>query len=424
MSPAPDTESPRSGPAGPSRAAFAFIFVTVLLDMLALGIIVPVLPKLIIEFEGGDSASAALYYGLFGTVWAGMQFLFSPVLGALSDRFGRRSVILLSTFGLAVDYFIMAAAPTLGWLFLGRVLSGITSASYATAYAYIADVTVEQKRAGYYGLLGAAFGIGFVLGPAVGGLLGGINLRLPFWVAGAMSLVGTAYGFFILPESLPPERRSPLKLRHANPLGSLAFLRARPALLALATSAFLYRVAHDVLPSLFVLYGDYRYAWSETTVGLVLAAVGVASMVVQVGLVGRATGRFGEGRVLLAGFGFGALGFTVYGLAPTGPLFLVGIPLGALLGLFFPSLQGILTSQVGPSEQGRLQGALASLMGIAGIIAPLLFTQVFAAAIGPLLPLGLPGLPFLLAATLLVVGATIAARPALSWRRPGGARAE
>ncbi|HKJ03857.1 MAG TPA: MFS transporter, partial [Longimicrobiales bacterium] len=216
-----DDHAPSGAPsAGPTRAAFAFIFVTVLLDMLALGIIVPVLPKLVIEFEGGDTGRAALYYGLFMTVWAGMQFLCSPLLGAISDRYGRRPVILLSTLGLALDYGIMAAAPTLGWLFVGRALSGVTSASYATAYAYIADVTEKKKRAGYYGMLGAAFGIGFVLGPAVGGLLGSVNLRLPFWVAGGVSLVGFLYGAFVLPESLPPERRSEgIAFREANPWG-------------------------------------------------------------------------------------------------------------------------------------------------------------------------------------------------------------
>ncbi len=396
---------PQGDPRGPTRAAFVFIFVTVLLDMLALGIIVPVLPKLIIEFEGGDTASAALYYGLFGTVWAGMQFLCAPFIGALSDRFGRRRVILLSTFGLAVDYFIMATAPTLRWLFLGRVLSGITSASYATAYAYIADVTAREKRAGYYGLLGAAFGIGFVLGPAAGGLLGSVDLRLPFWVAGALSLVGTAYGFFILPESLPPERRAPLDLRNANPLGSLGFLRGHRALFGFAAAAFLYRMAHDAMPSLFVLYGDYRYAWTERTVGLVLAGVGVASMIVQAGLVGRVARVFGERRALLAGLVFGTLGFIVFALAPTGPLFLVGIPFSALFGFTYPNLQSIMTGRVGESEQGRLQGAVASLMGVAGIIAPVMFTQTFAAAIGPWKGWHLPGLPFLIAAALLM-GAT------------------
>jgi DHA1 family tetracycline resistance protein-like MFS transporter len=380
---------------------------------------VPVLPKLVIEFEGGDTGRAALYYGLFGTVWAAMQFLCSPLLGAISDRFGRRPVILLSTLGFALDYFIMAVAPTLGWLFLGRALSGVTSASYATAYAYIADVTEKEKRAGYYGMLGAAFGIGFVLGPAVGGILGSVDLRLPFWVAGAVSLVGFLYGAFVLPESHPVERRSAsIDLRHANPWGSLTFLRARPALFALAAAAFLYRVAHDVLPSLFVLYGDHRYAWDERTVGLVLAGVGVASMIVQAGLVGRIVKRFGEARAMLAGFAFGTLGMVAYALAPTGGAFLIGIPFSALLGLTYPSLQGIATSHVDPGEQGRLQGALASLMGIAGIVAPMLFTQTFAVAIGPIAWLGLPGLPFLIAGALLAVAAFVSAPAALAFRPP------
>lgn len=397
-------------PQGPTRAAFVFIFITVLLDMLALGIIVPVLPELIIQFEGGDTADAALYYGVFGTVWAAMQFLAAPFIGALSDRFGRRPVILVSTLGLAIDYFIMASAPTLRWLFVGRVLSGITSASFATGYAYIADVTTKDKRAGYYGMLGAAFGVGFVLGPAVGGILGSIDLRLPFWVAGSLSLVGTAYGFFILPESLPRERRAPLDLRNANPLGSLGFLRGHRALFGLATAAFLYRMAHDAMPSLFVLYGDFRYAWTERTVGLVLAGVGIASMIVQAGLVGRVARMFGERRAMLAGFGFGALSFVIFALAPTGSLFLVGIPFSALFGLTYPNLQSIMTSRVGEKEQGRLQGAVASLMGVAGIIAPVMFTQTFAAAIGPWSGWHLPGLPFLIAAVLLVGGGVVAGR--------------
>jgi DHA1 family tetracycline resistance protein-like MFS transporter len=404
---------------GPTRAAFIFIFVTVLLDMLALGIIVPVLPKLVIEFEGGDTSSAALYYGLFMTVWAAMQFVCSPLLGAISDRYGRRKVILLSTLGLAADYGIMGAAPTLGWLFVGRALSGVTSASYATAYAYIADVTPQNKRAGYYGMLGAAFGIGFVLGPALGGILGSMHLRLPFWVAGGLSLVGFLYGAFVLPESLPPERRAKrIDLREANPWGSLSFLRARRALFALAAAVFLYRIAHDVMPSLFVLYGDHRYAWDERTVGLVLAAVGVASMIVQAGLVGRVVKRFGEGKAMLAGFATGAVGMTIYALAATGNVFLVGIPFTALFGLTYPSLQGIMTSRVAPTEQGRLQGALASLMGIAGIVAPLIFTQTFALAIGPWAPLRVPGLPFLIAAALLVGAALISTRVALAYRPP------
>ena len=390
------------------RATFWFIFGTVLLDMLALGIIAPVLPKLVIQLEGGNEASAAGLFGLFGTVWAAMQFLFAPVLGSLSDRVGRRPVILLSCLGLGLDYFIMALAPTVGWLFVGRVLSGITASSFTTSFAYIADVTEPDERARRFGMLGAAFGVGFILGPAVGGLLGGMSLRAPFWTAGALSIVGAAYGWFVLPESLPLERRASFQWRRANPIGSLGMLRARGALLSLAFVAFLYRVAHDALPSVFVLYGDYRFGWTARTVGFALAIVGAASIIVQAGLVGPAVRRLGEPRALLTGLACGALAFVVYGLAPNGVVFLLGIAPGSLYGLVYPSLQGLMTRRVGPDEQGQLQGALGSLMGIAGVIAPVLFTQVFAAAIGPFRGVGLPGAPFLLAALLLVVAMAVA----------------
>jgi len=392
------------------RATFWFIFGTVLLDMLALGIIAPVLPKLVIQLEGGNEASAAGLFGLFGTVWAAMQFLFAPVLGSLSDRVGRRPVILLSCLGLGLDYIIMALAPTVGWLFVGRVLSGITASSFTTSFAYIADVTEPDERARRFGMLGAAFGVGFILGPAVGGLLGGISLRAPFWAAGALSIVGAAYGWFVLPESLPLERRSSFQWRRANPLGSLGLLRRHEALLTLAVMAFVYRVAHDALPSVFVLYGDYRFGWTARTVGFALAIVGAASIIVQAGLVGPAVRRLGEPRALLAGLACGALAFVVYGLAPNGVVFLLGIAPGSLYGLVYPSLQGLMTRRVGPDEQGRLQGALGSLIGIAGVIAPVLFTQVFAAAIGPFRGVGLPGAPFLLAALLLVVAMAVAER--------------
>ena len=382
--------------------------------MLALGIIAPVFPKLVIQLEGGNETSAAGAVGLFGTVWAAMQFLFAPVLGALSDRVGRRPVILASCLGLGLDYFIMAVAPTVGWLLVGRVLSGITASSFSTSFAYIADVTEPDQRAGRFGLLGTAFGIGFILGPAVGGLLGGIGLRAPFWAAGALSMVGAAYGWFVLPESLPAERRAPLEWRRANPVGALDLLRAREALLGLAVVAFLYRLAHDALPTLFVLYGDYRFGWTARTVGFALAGVGVGSMIVQGGLVGAAVRRLGEARALVTGLACGTVAFTLYGLAPTGALFLLGIPIGGLFGLTYPSLQGLMTRRVGADEQGRLQGAIASVMGIAGVIAPVLFTQVFAAAIGRFRASGLPGAPFLLAALLLVTAMVVVRTTATS----------
>jgi DHA1 family tetracycline resistance protein-like MFS transporter len=241
-------------PMRPGRAAFSFIFLTVALDMLALGIMIPVWPRLVMQLEGGDMARAAFMTGVSGFLWAAMQFGFSPVLGALSDRIGRRPVVLLSNLGLGLDYVLMALAPTMGWLLFGRVLSGITSASFSTASAYIADVTPPEKRAGRFGMLGAAFGLGFVIGPAVGGVLGGIDVRLPFWVSAALSLANAAYGFFILPESLPPERRAPrLDLRRAQPFATLQRLLRAPTLKGFAVVAFVSALAHESLPHTFVL---------------------------------------------------------------------------------------------------------------------------------------------------------------------------
>lgn len=265
----------------PRRAAFAFVFVTVLLDMFAIGIIIPVLPKLVEDFMGGDTARAATIYGIFGTAWALMQFLFSPVLGSLSDRFGRRPIILLSNFGLGLDYILMALAPNLRWLFLGRVISGITAASISTAGAYIADVTPPEQRAAKFGLLGAAFGAGFVVGPALGGILGDISPRLPFWVAAGFSLTNGLYGLFVLPESLRRELRRPFSWRKANPVGALKLLRSHRELWGFTWVTFLSNLAHAALPSVAVLYMGYRYNWDTKSVGVLLAGVGVCQIVVN-----------------------------------------------------------------------------------------------------------------------------------------------
>jgi len=393
----------------PSRAAFAFIFITVLLDMLALGIMIPVLPKLVIQFEGGDVAHAARIVGLFGFVWAAMQFLASPVVGALSDHFGRRPVVLLSNFGLGADYLLMAMAPTVGWLFLGRAISGITSSSYSTASAYIADVTQPDERAAKFGLLGAAFGLGFIIGPAIGGVLGEIDLRLPFRVAGALSLTNAAYGYFILPESLPAERRAPFHWKAAHPIGALEFLRARPALFALGATFFLYYVAHEVYPTLFVLYGDYRYGWSTQELGLTLALYGVASMLVSVFLIGPAVKRFGERTSMLTGIAVSAMSAAWIALAYTGTLFLASIPLSSLGGLTSPSLMAIASREVDETQQGRLQGSLSSLQGIAMMIAPILLAEMFSTSIQRG---GRPysGVPFAFASLVLCAALAIAAR--------------
>ncbi|MCY1079324.1 TCR/Tet family MFS transporter [Archangium lansingense] len=397
-----------TAPGGPRRAALVFIFITILLDILAMGMIIPVLPKIVVTMLDGDTARAAGVFGLFSTVWALMQFIFSPVLGSLSDRYGRRPVILLSNFGLGFDYILMALAPTLGWLFVGRVISGITSASISTASAYIADVTPPEKRAASFGLLGAAFGVGFVLGPAIGGVLGQMDPRLPFWVSAGLSLANAMYGLFVLPESLPAERRTPFRWKRANPMGALSLLRSNVEVLRLACVHFLYQLAHIALPSVFVLYGSYRFGWDERTVGLTMAGVGLSSLVVQGGLVRPAVKKLGERRALMLGLFFGAVGFTIYGLAPTGIVFWIGVPVMALWGLTSPAAQGLMSRRISPSEQGQFQGALSSIMGIAGMIAPSIFTQTFAYFIGPALGWNLPGAPFLLAALLLVAAIGLA----------------
>ncbi|WP_414675229.1 TCR/Tet family MFS transporter [Luteibacter sp.] len=400
------------------RAAVAFIFITVLIDILAFGIIIPVLPHLIEAMTGGGVSNAAWWVGIFGTVFAAVQFFSSPIQGALSDRFGRRPVILLSNLGLGLDFVLMALAPSLWLLFVGRIISGMTAASFTTANAYIADVTPPEKRASAFGLLGGAFGIGFIIGPALGGFLGGIDLRLPFWVAAGLALANFMYGFFILPESLPPERRAPRFEPHtAHPLGALRLLRCSPTVFGLAIVTFLFYLAHYVLQTTFVLYADYRYHWGAQAVGFVLALVGACDGSVQAFLTGRLTGRFGERKVLVAGLTFGTVAFAVMGLAATGWVFLIAIPLMALWGLSGPPMQSIMTRCVSPSEQGRLQGAITSLGSFAGIFGPYLFAQIFAFSIAPEREVHLPGVAFLLAAVLIGAGAVVAAR-ATRWMAP------
>lgn len=396
------------GDAGHGRAAFAFIFVTVLLDMLALGVIVPVLPKLIIQFEHGDMAKAAAQTGIFAFIWAAMQFVFAPVTGALSDHFGRRPIVLLSNFGLGFDYILMALAPTLSWLFVGRIISGITAASFPTANAYIADVTPPDKRAAKFGMLGSAFGLGFIIGPALGGVLGGMGLRYPFYAAGALSLANAMYGLFVLPESLPKERRATFSLGKANPVGSLRLLRSHPELFGLAAAMFLYYNAHEALPSMFVLYTDYRYHWTSQLTGWALAGVGVGSTIVSAALISLAIKKLGELRTLYTGMLCGVIGFTFFALAPTTLVFLVGIPFLSLWGLAAPAMQALTSKRVGPGEQGQLQGAFMSLFGVAGMIAPLVFTQIFALAIAPGRAVAFPGAPYWLAAALLAGSLMIA----------------
>lgn len=387
------------------HAALGFIFVTVLLDMLSFGVVAPLLPKLISDFLNGNTARASEYIGLFTTTWAFMQFIFAPVLGMLSDRFGRRPVVLVSNCGLALDYFVMALAPSIRWLFLGRVLSGLTSASIPTATAYISDVTAPEKRSKAFGLLGAAFGAGFILGPAVGGWLGLHNPRLPFWVAGVGSLLNFCYGMFVLPESLAPEKRqSTLQWKNANPVGTLRLLRSHAELLGLAAVNFLGYIAHEIYVTVYVLYVIYRFGWNSRMIGISLAMVGIFSMV-SYALVGPVVARLGERRTLLMGLAFASVGFAMFGW-PSSGVFLAAIVVNCFWSFAGPTSQSLMTRRVSPSEQGELQGALASLRGVAMLIGPGLFSLTFAYFIAP--EHLLPGAPWYLAAILMVISLAVA----------------
>jgi DHA1 family tetracycline resistance protein-like MFS transporter len=400
---------------GPRKAAVLFIFATALMDVISLGIMIPVLPNLVKQFAGGDTALAAQYTMAFALTWGLMQFFFGPIVGMLSDRFGRRPVLLISIFGLGVDYMFMALAPTLNWLFVGRVINGITSASFSTANAYVADVTAPQDRAKAFGMLGAAFGVGFLVGPAIGGALGNINLRLPFWVAAGLALCNWLYGFFVLPESLPPSRRTEsLNWRRANPVAALEFLRERTNLLGLICINVLYLLAHNVFPSIFVLYVGYRFNWGPFGAAAMLIATGVTNILVQTLVVGRVVKAIGERGALLIGLVSAILAFIVYALAATPQWFFVGVPVGALSALIMPGLQSLMSRRVAGNEQGRLQGLNSSFMGLTAIFGPLLYLSTLAFAVRHDTQLHQPGLPLMIAAgfcAAALVLAVLVAKP-------------
>ena len=394
----------------PRAAALGFIFATALMDVIALGIIIPVLPNLIKQMAGGSTAEALHYVLIFSTTWAVMQFFASPIIGSLSDHFGRRPVLLISIFGLGCDYVIMAMAPNLSVLFIGRLISGVTAASFSTAAAYIADITPPEKRAQNFGLIGAAFGVGFVIGPALAGVLGGVDPRLPFWVAAGLAMVNWLFGLFVLPESLPKERRAAFSWKKANPVGSLQLLAAHPGLLGLAAMFFLYMLAHQALQQIFVLFTGFRFGWGIRDVGLFLGATGIASIVVQMTLVRPIVKALGERNTMLVGLFCGILGFAAYALAPNGLLFWCGLPIFALIGLVQPTSQALMSRRVPGNEQGRLQGAMSGIQSITGLIGPTLYTTVFAWAITGGKGLNLPGLGILVAAGLMVLALILGLR--------------
>jgi DHA1 family tetracycline resistance protein-like MFS transporter len=400
-------EEPQA-PSRPWKRALALVTVISLLNSMATMTVLPVLPNLVKSFTHSEG-HAAQYVGLFTAAFAAVQFFAAPMLGSLSDAFGRRAVILISALGLAADYLFMALAPSVGWLFVGRMISGVTSASAGAVNAYIADSIPPEERAGAFGWTGAAMASGFLLGPALGGVLGAINLRLPFWISAGLCLAVALYGLVILPESLPKDRRTPFHFRTANPWGAFRFLAERPQIVPLVAVLWIMTVAAGCLPSTIVLYTEHRYHWPLSIAGPYLTYAGVGHLVVQGLVVKRFVARFGERGAAITGFASTAVGFLIYASAPIGLVFPLGMPFYALAGLVGPAVQSRLTRLVARTEQGRLQGTNASLGSVAQMFAPLMFTQLFALAIAPGSSLP-PGLHIYLAAAILAAGALLATR--------------
>ena len=391
--------------------ALMFIFITILIDVIGIGIIIPVLPKLITELTGGDMSEAARYGGWLMFAYAIMQFLFAPIIGGLSDRYGRRPVLLLSLFGLGIDYLFLAFAPTIGWLFIGRLLAGISGASFTTASAYIADVSPPEKRAQNFGLIGAAFGLGFIIGPVLGGLLGQFGSRAPFFASAALALLNWLYGYFILPESLSPENRRPFDWKRANPVGSLLQLRRYPVIIGLIGSMLCLYIAGHSSQSTWSYYTMEKFGWNEKWVGYSLGFVGLTIGLVQ-GLLTRVIiPKLGAVRSVFVGLSLSAFGFVCFALATQGwMMFALMIPF-ALGGIAGPSLQGIISGQVPANEQGELQGALTGLISATSIVGPLLMTNLFSWFTTKEAPVYFPGAPFMMGAILTVLGMVLAIRP-------------
>lgn len=388
--------------------AVGFIIITIVLAVMGGGLVIPVLPGLVRQFEGGDFARASHAYGWIILIFAATQFIGSPILGALSDRFGRRRVILIATAGAAVDYVIMANAPNLTWIFGARMIAGFTAGIVATSNAYLVDLTPPEKRAQSFGLLGAAFGIGFVIGPLLGGLLGGINLRLPFWAAAFMATANFIYGWFFLPESLAAERRRVFSWRRANPVGALLALRQHPVVLGLAATHLCFWIAQTMLHSNWVLYTEYRYHWGPLQVGLSLCLVGVCAAVVQAGLVKKILARVGEERGVLGGFAVTLTAFAAYGLAPQSWMIYATIVFASLGAVSGPALQSYLSRQVAANEQGAVQGAFVSLTSVGAIIGQPVAAWSFGWAVNPGNPIHLPGIAFFEAMLLLAAAMAFA----------------
>ncbi len=396
------------------QPALIFIFITLFLDILGIGLIVPILPKLVESFQGGSIAAASHTYGLLAALYGLMQFVFSPLLGSLSDRFGRRPVILASLFGSGLDYLLLAYAPNLAWFFVGRLIAGITGANFSAATAYIADISPPEKRAANFGIIGAAFGLGFIAGPALGGVLGNVDLRMPFFVAAGLTLLNWLYGLLVLPESLKPENRSQFSWKRANPVGALLALQRYPVVFGLTGTYFLMNLAHQVFPSTWVLYTSYRYHWTPGQTGMSLAMVGLTAAIVQGGLTRAIIPRLGERRSVTVGLTISAAGLIAYGLATEGWMAYVIIAVASISGISGPSVQGLISRSVGADEQGAVQGSLNSLASIAGVLGPPLATGLFGFFISAGAPVKLPGAAYFFSSALTVAAMLLAVR---SFRR-------
>ena len=393
------------------RGALLFIFIAVLVDSIGFGIILPVLPRLIMQLTGVTVDRAAVYGGWLSFVYAVMQFFCAPLLGNLSDRFGRRPVLLFALLALGVDYLIMGFAPVISWLFVGRLIAGVAGASFTPAYAYVADVTEPARRAQNFGLIGAAFGIGFIVGPAIGGLLGSLGPRAPFFAAALIALTNTVFGYFALPESLPPQSRRAFQWARANPLGTLAQMRRYPVVRLMLGALFLWQLAHQVLPSTWAFYTTYRFHWTSAQVGYSLAFIGSVIAIAQ-GVFARVLipALGGERRAALAGMASAFIAYVGYALATQGwMMYLVGLTT-FLFALTYPSMNAIASQQIPADAQGELQGAIACLLSLSAILGPPLMTQVFGYFSGPVAPVYLPGAAFLTAALLTAVCAVLFGR--------------
>jgi DHA1 family tetracycline resistance protein-like MFS transporter len=386
------------------KAGLIFILTVVVIDMLGIGLAYPILPRLIQQFVGGDASNAAYVYGLLGAIYALMQFIFAPLLGALSDRFGRRPVILIALMGLAVDYLILALAPNIWWFGVGRVLSGICGATFTTAGAYMADVTPPEKRAQSFGLIGAAFGFGFIIGPVIGGVLGGMDIRYPFFAAAALTFVNMLFGIFVLPESHKPENRRAFQWKQANPVGALLELKRYPSVLVLIVILVLAQFAVRVSETTWVLYTTYRYAWDAFTTGLSLMAVGVIFIIGQGVMTRVIVKALGERNTIFLGLTIAPIALTLYGLAWQGWMIYAIMPLG-LIGwtVAGPAVQGMISRNVPANEQGLLQGALGSINSLVSIFAPVLWTGIFGYFVSPATPFILPGAAFFVAAIIFLI---------------------